>query len=248
LHIFICEDDRIQRERLEKTVCELISSTDLDVSISLSTDSPIALLEYLESHQVQSGLYFLDIDLQCDINGIELGAIIRKSDIFATIVFITTHSEMTPLIFTHKVEAVDYIIKDSSPSEITQRILECIQIAYKRFHDDKHKNIKYYSINVGKQTLNIPYDKIVYFESSVNQRNKLVLHTIDSMVSFRGHISDIAKLGLPFCICHQSYVVNVNNIKSVDSVSRSLEMINGSIVAVSKRRHSEIIYHFYKRH
>jgi len=248
LQIFICEDDRTQRERLENTVNQQILSDEINAGISLSTDNPAALLEYLQSHQVQSGLYFLDVDLQCDMNGIELGGIIRKTDIYATIVFITTHSEMTPLVFTHKVEAVDYISKDQPPAEIEMRIGDSMKIAYKRFLDDKPTNIKYYSINVGKQTLNIPYDKIVYFESSVNQRNKLVLHTEDSILSFRGHISDIAKLGLPFSMCHQSYVVNVNNIKTLDKVNRQLEMINGTTITVSKRRLAEIVYHFYERH
>ena len=241
MNIFICEDDPKQRERLENIVNEQISSTDLDMEIALSTQSPTALLEYLESHQVQSGLYFLDVDLQCDINGIELGAKIRNADIFATIVFVTTHSEMTPLVFTYKVQALDYIIKDDPPQEIAKRIVECIQIAYKHCLSDRRENTKYYVINIGKQTLSVPYDSILYFESCVDQRNKLVLHTVDNMLSFRGHISAVSKLGSPFCMCHQSYVVNVDNIRNVDKENRLIEMISGETVIISRRRMTELI-------
>ena len=246
MHIFICEDDPVQRKRLEKTVSDHISSSNSGMSIALSTDSPAVMLEYLESHSVQSGLYFLDVDLQCNMNGIELGGKIRKLDLFATIVFITTHSEMTHLVFTHKVEALDYILKDSPPDEIDKKIVECIQVAYRRFFEDRQTSVQYFEINIGKQVLSIPYDNIVYFESNVNMRNKLVLHTVDNMLDFRGHISDVAKLGSPFCMCHQSYVVNVNCIKSIDKTNRLLEMINGAVITVSRRRMPEILFHYYK--
>ena len=246
MHIFICEDDSIQRKRLEKTISNYILSSNSGMSIALSTANPTALLEYLESHSVQSGLFFLDVDLQCDMNGIELGGKIRKIDHFATIVFITTHSEMTHLVFTHKVEALDYILKESPPDQIDMQIDECIQVAYRRFFEVRQTSVQNFEINIGKQVLSIPYDKIVYFESNVNMRNKLVLHTVDNMLDFRGHISDVAKLGSPFCMCHQSYVVNVSCIKSIDKTNRLLEMINGAVITVSRRRMQDILFHFYK--
>ncbi|MCL2841841.1 MAG: response regulator, partial [Oscillospiraceae bacterium] len=125
-----------------------------------------ALLEYLNKRQVQSGLYFLDVDLQSDLNGIELGAEIREIDVSATIVFITSHANLLPQVFRYKVEAMEYIVKDSPAEEIEKRVIECMQLAYQRYLGGKHTQVKYFTAKIGDQMLNIPFDDILFFESS----------------------------------------------------------------------------------
>ena len=49
------------------------------------------------------GCYFLDIQLEVDINGIKLGSEIRKYDPIGNIIFVTSHSELTYLTFVYKV-------------------------------------------------------------------------------------------------------------------------------------------------
>jgi len=240
-HILICEDDRPQRTRLEKIIKKHIFLGDYGIDIALSTENPYLVLEYLKTHQSQGGIYFLDIDLQSDINGIELAAKIKGMDVSATIVFITTHSEMVHYVFKLKVEAMDYILKDGLLEEIEERVASCIQTAHQRFLDGKHAKNQYFTIRVGRQKLNILFDDILFFESSANPRNKLLLHRVNGVVTFYGAISDVEKLGPQFCKCHQSYVVNVKRVKRVDIASREVEMMDGSIVPVAKRKLAELL-------
>jgi len=241
LNIFICEDSKVQRNRMEAIVNKYLLSNDYDMKLALSADNPTALLTYLKAHQVQSGLYLLDVDLQSDINGIELAAIIKEIDVSATIAFITTHSEMVHYAFKLKVEAMEYILKDHSPEEIEQRVVECMQLSYKRFLDGKHTNTKYFTAKVGDQRLNIPYDDILFFESITEQRNKIFLHKLNGTLEFYGTIHAASQLGLPFCNCHQSFTINVNHINSIDTVSREVEMTDGTIIPVAKRKMVEVL-------
>ncbi|MCL2427156.1 MAG: LytTR family DNA-binding domain-containing protein [Oscillospiraceae bacterium] len=241
LHIFICEDNDVHRTKLESVISKHLLLNDFDMSLALSANNPTTLLDNIKTHTGRNGLYFLDVDLQCDINGIELAVEIKKLDVSATIVFVTTLSEMSHLVFKYKVEAMDYIPKDIPANEAERRIAECMQVAYQRFLDGKHSSIKYFTIKIGDQVLNTPYRDILYFESSVNQRHKLLLHTTDSILEFRGHINDVARLGSPFIMCHQSYVVNLDKIRQVDKVNRLIEISNGDTITISRRRIAEIL-------
>ena len=211
------------------------------MKLTLSAENPAKLLKYLETHSNQSGLYFFDIDLQSDINGIELAEQIKKKDISATIVFITTHSEMVHYVFRLRIEAMEYILKDSPQEEIEQRVVACMQTAYQRFLDGKHSSNKYFTVKIGGRKRNILYDHIMFFESSTDRRNKILLHKPDSMIEFYGTIADISNLGPPFCKCHQSFVVNVNYVTHVDDRNRKAEMTDGTIVPIARRKIAEFL-------
>lgn len=241
LHIFICEDNKTYRERIEKIVNKHLFSHDLDMKLALSAENPAELLKYMEEHPKQCGLYFLDIDLQSDINGLELAAQIKIKDVSATIVFITTHSEMMHYVFRLKIEAMEYILKDSPPEEVKQRIIACMQTAYQRFLDGKHSNNQYFTVNIGGRKRNILYDDIMFFESSTDRRNKILLHKIGSMIEFYGTIADVSNLGPPFCKCHQSFVVNVNYVTHIDDRNRKAEMIDGTIIPIARRKIAEFL-------
>jgi len=181
------------------------------------------------------------VDLQSDINGIELAVKIRRIDKSATIVFVTSHSELAPLVFKHKVEAMDYIVKDSPPLEIERDVISCITLAYQRFLDGKHSKDRFFTLKTGDQIYNILYDDILYFESSVSMRNKVLLHTINSIIEFRGYINDVSDLELPFFRCHQSFLININKIQNVDKTNREVHMINGEAIPIAIRKMTSLL-------
>lgn len=131
LGIIICEDNIQQRVKIRKIVENKILIDELDVEARLITDSPYDVIDHIKKSK-EVNIYFLDIDLQKDINGIELAVEIRKYDPRGFIVFITTHSEMTYLTFKYKVEAMDFILKDNV-KEIDSRVRECINDALNRY-------------------------------------------------------------------------------------------------------------------
>lgn len=78
LPVFICEDNRMQRERLTKYIEDYIMVEHFDMKLELSTGDPFELVSRMPTHQGM-GLYFLDIDLgQPDMNGIGLSVVKKK--------------------------------------------------------------------------------------------------------------------------------------------------------------------------
>jgi two-component system response regulator AgrA len=110
LPIIICEDNDIQREKIKNFIELAIAKWNFDFEISLCTGKVEELLSFLDEQRELKAIYFLDVDLKNEINGIMLAEHIRKKDSSGYIIFITTHSEMSHLTFKYKVEAMDYII------------------------------------------------------------------------------------------------------------------------------------------
>lgn len=232
LEIFVCEDDPEQRKRLSSYIENYIMMENLDMKLVISTGHSQEIIDYLQNNRV-TGLYFLDVDLQEEKSGIALGAEIRQYDSLGAIVFVTTHSELTYLTFTYKVEAMDYITKDKF-TDIRQRIIECIDTANKRYLQNKYNNIKKFQTKSGDKMISVDYNDILFFETSP-QLHKIILHAKNRQVEFYGKLKDILEMDSRFYRCHNSFVVNKDNIAEVDTKNREIRMINGEICYASSR-------------
>jgi len=233
LRIFVCEDNKEQRERFAKIIQDITIIENLDMELTMTTAKPDDILNYLSENDI-SGLYFLDIDLKSSINGIELAAKIREYDPRGFIVFVTTHSEMSYLTFIYKVEAMDYIIKDNY-NNIKERIHQCIINAHKKYSAKATELQKIFSMKADDKIINIEYSKILFFETSPTI-HKVIVHTLDRQIEFYAKLKDIeAKLDSRFYRCHKSYIVNKDNIREIDLNERCLHMINGQTCLISTR-------------
>ena len=234
LHVLICEDDPGQRERMEAIVTKHIATEDVDMELILSAGSPTDVLDFLKNHPDRKGLYFLDVDLQHNMNGIELGAIIREVDPSAKIVFITTHDELAYLTFKHKVEAIDYIIKDR-PEDVETRMIECILVAYKRYLEEEEAEANEFQFEIGGRLWRIPQSKILFFETDTEMKNKAFLHKRDEQIGLRSSMSKIAAELPDFYRCHKSFLVNPKHIRHVDKINGELVLSNGENIPITPK-------------
>lgn len=233
LRIFVCEDNKEQREKFSKIIEDVILIEDYDMELTLSTESPDELIDYIGKND-GSGLYFLDIDLKASVNGIELAAKIREHDPRGFIVFVTTHAEMSYLTFIYKVEAMDYIIKDNY-TNIKERIHQCIEDANKKYSSKTNDLQKVFTIKVDDKIINMEYNKILFFETSPTI-HKVIVHALDRQIEFYAKMKDIEeKLDQRFYRCHKSYIVNKDNIKDIDLSNRCIHMVNGEECFISTR-------------
>ena len=235
ISIFICEDDNTQRMLMESTVFSHALQKGYDMEIALCTGDPTTMLSYLDMHPQQKAIYFLDIDLQHQINGIDIARKIREFDPVGWIIFVTTHAELSYLTFRHRIEAMDYIIKDNRDS-VVNRIRECIDIARSRFEQTTPET-EYFRVKSSMGIQKVPISDILYFETH-HVPHKLVLHTLNKRIEFRGSLKKVADISPHFFICHKAYVVNTSNIVSINRIGYvgEAEMINGLLVPVSKNR------------
>ncbi|MBD5516772.1 MAG: response regulator transcription factor [Lachnospiraceae bacterium] len=233
LHIFVCEDDDAQRKNVVQTIHNTVMMEELDMQLVLDTADPYELLEAVKTSQ-NTGIYFLDIDLNCDMNGMKLAQQIRKFDPRCFIIFITAHSELSYMTFQYRVEAMDFVLKDN-PAEAKVKIRECLLHAWERHTLQTNKVRKTYTIEIGERKISVDYQDILFFETSSNI-HKVVLHAKDRQIEFTGTMKDLENtLDDSFVRCHRSFLANRNNIKEVDTKNRIIYFVNGESCLMSTR-------------
>ncbi|MDE7132214.1 MAG: LytTR family DNA-binding domain-containing protein [Lachnospiraceae bacterium] len=233
LHIFVCEDDDAQRKNVVQTIHNTVMMEELDMQLVLDTADPYELLEVVKTSR-NTGIYFLDIDLNCDMNGMKLAQQIRKFDPRCFIIFITAHSELSYMTFQYRVEAMDFVLKDN-PAEAKVKIRECLLHAWERHTLQTNKVHKTYTIEIGERKISVDYQDILFFETSSNI-HKVVLHAKDRQIEFSGTMKDLENtLDDSFVRCHRSFLANRNNIKEVDTKNRIIYFVNGESCLMSTR-------------
>ena len=233
LSIFICEDHEGQRKTLETTIIHHVNDKKLDMELVLSTNDPLSILDYLEKNPEITGLYFLDVDLGHEMNGITLGAKIRELDDLGKIVFVTTHGELSYMTFRYKVEAMDYIVKDE-PLTMIKRVEDCIEIAYERHVNDRNPNKEIYTVKIQDRVLRYPYEDIMFIKTS-EYPHMLTLHLRNGELEYYGSLSEVENVIPSFYRCHKSVVVNPKNVIKINKQKREAFFINEDKCKISRR-------------
>lgn len=238
LDIFVCEDDAAQRRAIVQIIRNTVLIEELDMQLILEAGDPYVLLEKVRTG-TNTGIYFLDIDLGSDMNGMKLAQEIRLSDPRGFVIFITAHSEMSYMTFQYRVEAMDFVLKDN-PAEAKVKIRECLLNAMERYTLQTNRTHKVYTIEINGRKISVDYDDILFFETSGNI-HKLILHGKDRQIEFSGTMKELADtLGSDFVRCHRSFLVNKKNIKEVDAKNRILYFANGETCLISTRMMKEL--------
>jgi len=242
LSIFVCEDQQPIRAQITECIEKYIMMEGLDMKMALSTDTPYGILGYLRENTVD-GLYFLDVDLQSDINGITLAERIRGYDPRGFIVFITAHGDTLQLTFKYKVEALDFIVKNDKNLET--RICECISSALTKYNTkaetNKDNDARFIFKRANGSLLSLFTSKILYFEASQAKSHRIIVYLEDSVYDFYGSLNDVERtIDEAFYRCHKSFIVNLRKITKIDDDKSMVHFENGLHCPVSTRKLSKI--------
>lgn len=235
--IFICDACDTQRKKYKRIVENYLFIEDKEMSI-IETNEPEEIISYLKSNPETSGVYFLDMNFDNDLNGIQLASKIREFDPYGAISFVTDRLEMMYLTFTYKLEVMDFILKEESDATVAQRICDVLALVYSRYLTRQATHQKMWQVKIDGKIKMIPYKEVMFIETTVTP-HMLLLHLENESFEFRGAIRELA-LDDMFFRCHKSAVVNLNNIKSVNLGMRKIEMINGQICDISAKALREL--------
>lgn len=238
MKIYICKDDPKQLENLKTIISNYIMIEEKEMEIELATDDPEAILEHAKDTD-EIGCYFLDIQLNAEMNGMKLATELRKVDPVGTIIFVTSHSELTYLTFIYKVAAMDFIFKDD-PEEIKTRVIDCLKTAETRLKLlSQESSVETIELKRGSNSLYVQYDDVMFFESS-SKSHRLIAHLDNRQIEFYGSLKELSKIDQRFFRCHNSFVINRHNIESIDSKTRTVNFKNGECCYASVRNIKKI--------
>mgnify|MGYP001126318223 CR=1 FL=1 len=238
IDVYICEDHPEQRKVISQYIRSAILIEEYDMKIGMETEDPEKILEAVRNSE-NMGLYFLDIELNTNMNGLVLADRIREYDPRGFIVFITSHSEMSFLTFQYKVEALDFILKDH-PQQMQRQICECMKHVMQKYSKITRGSGKTISITRGGRRITLEYQEIIFFETSSNE-HKLIVHTKNKSIEFFGKMKEIEnEVGEEFIRCHRAYLVNKANIQEVNYEDECIIMKTQERCPISHRMLGQI--------
>lgn len=238
--IFILEDNAQQRTVIARVVDIQLQLHKYNMAIALATDDPQALMDYVaNAKEPQHGIYIFDIDLgHQHLNGLDTAVKIRQLDPEASIIFITTHAEMSFLTFRYKIGACDFIVKDEVdhlPLRLAGNLSQIHQSQQEKTHSIfAREQVFQIKTNYGSIE-KIPLPSIMFFEAHPSP-HKLILHTTNGRIEFYDTLDNIEKSHVDFYRAHRSNVVYIKNVVAVDKVDKMLTMSNGERTIVAGRK------------
>lgn len=243
--IYLCDDNAEQLEFYKQKIDNFILIEEYDMKVFATFQNPTSLLNELKENTPVNGIYFLDVDLKAEKNGIELASDIRLLDSRGFIIFITTHEEMAFKTFQYQVEALDYIIKDS-PNVLSQIHL-CLQNIWKRYiqQTTRQSTAPQLKINASGTIRLIPPDDITFIEASAS--HKIKIHTHNETIELYGTLKDLNEklnrlyTNSPFVYSHKACLVNLNHIVSLNRATRQITFDDEATSHCSSRQYKIIL-------
>ena len=239
LNFIICDDTHAQsiRDMLEPIIVELNLG-----KIVMTETKPDRVLEYIKNNESPSA-YFIDIELDTAINGIDIARLIRNKDASSYIVFITAHQEFAFLTFKYKLQVMDYIVKPIRLEDIRDCLQTMHQSEEMKRTERNGENYGNYILEIksGWKQYRIDIRDIIYIEVI---KNKIMIHKEKGQISFFSTLKGIRdKLCCidsdSFRVCHKSYLVNMKKVKQIDRME--LIMSNGDRCPISRSHKRGII-------
>ena len=195
-------DDNVQLLSKLKEILELIFlKHDFDASVVYYSSDTNNLLDFLSNNQID--VLFLDIDFHSKHNGIDIAKTIRKNNKDMYIIFLTAHFEF--IVSAFECKTFDFIQKPFSQSKLENTIVRL-------FNDFNSSNASFIKLNNSRKLIN---------QNLVNYIQKRGMRTIYStnngeFDSYGSFTKIENSLPSNFIRCHKSFIVNIENISSVD--------------------------------
>ena len=227
MKIAICDDTELDLKNLEHLISLYSKQYNIPITIETYSDPKVLLNHIQYFKQNEFVLYFLDIIME--ENGINVASVIRQTDPDVPIIFTTSSKEYA--IDAFKVRAYDYLLKPISKNELfdcLSKLTKTIKTSYKNVFNVKIEDLSYVTINI---------NEISFIEQ---KDRRIVYHMINNKTytttSIRGKFIEEIPFKFEmynFINCHHSFVVNMNQITSIDDYSFTMK--NGDNIPISKR-------------
>jgi len=241
INFILCEDKQVILNSIRTSLEKAIEQNGINAVISLATDNPRRIIEYSRQYAQGVNAYFLDINLEQSMNGLELAKQIRNYDPHCYITFITGHPELCMTVFRYHIEAFEYLVKPVTYQALEEGVIAIGKHYYRYLNHQKHNKETMVIIRSGNRDYNVELHSIIYVES-INQ--KLVVHTRDRSIEFFGYlkniINDLNENGENFYRCHRSYIININHVKEVNYKDSYIVMSSGEKCYMSRQQKGEI--------
>jgi len=240
----ICDDNYNTGLYIKNIISGYANNKKLDYNIRLYSNNFEQAIEFTKSNLGHVNVFFVDIVLNDEnTTGLSLAKQIRKIDVMAYFIIITSHPELSLKVFNYKLKALDCIFKQEE--DIEKRIQECLDTIVSE--SSRIDNLSYRGQLTIKSVSGIHainLSDVLYFETRPGCRLIYCILTDQTCIAFRHTMKELVKeLDSRFFQCHRSFIINTKYIKKLarNRQCYSVTMEDGKICDVSRSKWKELL-------
>lgn len=224
MNVAICDDHKMILNAVESMTCRVLGN---DCNITAFADG-YELIEYIYGGIKNVDILITDIKLG-NLNGIELAKRIKGDYPNVKIIFITGYAEYSQEIF--EAGPSYFLLKPIKEEKFRQ----AVDFVLKAGENGKEKYLPFKIKSGGIKSFLI--SDVIYFESRMR---KVILHSkTDGETETYGKLDELeSKLPENYIRCHQSYIVNMNSVTSLNA--RSFSMCGGMEIPISQTKYGNV--------
>ena len=203
------------------------------VQLCGSSISASVAIEEIET--LQPDIVFLDVEMP-EMSGLELLKHFPERKFY--VIFTTAHEKYAlPAL---KASATDYLVKPLSPQDVYDAIQKCM--ADKKSVEHKKNAQHKISLTVSQELLIINTEDIIQVEANNNYSHFYFTNRPKVIVSKTLREYDEMLSGKGFYRVHQSHLINLSHIESVNSSDGDFIMLTNNLRAeLSRRKKNEFL-------
>lgn len=223
MNILICDDDKRDMNRLKNLITEYDAEKNIGTGIFCYGDG-VSLLNAIGT--IEPDVIFLDINME-DMDGLTLAGKIREKYEEVPIVMVTAFINYA--LDGYKVRASRFLVKD----DLDKTLPECMDDIYRQIQ----KKTKHILFSCVEGTVDIKLSEIIYIETS---GHKSVIHLKEKDFHLYESMNDMEERlkVYGFLRAHQSYMVNIRHIRSINNYILTLD--TGDEIKVPKARYKQV--------
>jgi len=217
MNILICDDIKEDADRL----AALIAESGIEAQTAVFTDTRKALDYFRSGSNIDA--CFLDI-IMPKMNGIMFAEKLREDNFAKQIIFLTTSNDYASQ--SYQVQAFDYLLKP-----LTNEKVNNVMDRLKKSQEEADKtglSVVERSVSRFLQFRDISYVEVADHTVYIRLKDKSVIKIYGTF----NKITEQLLLDGRFARCHRSYVVNLDEIKTI--ANKELTMKNGLKVPLSR--------------
>ena len=237
IYIAICDDETAIGAELERTLLDIFTKLNIEheVEVFFTGEELFKKME-VGSHY---DLIFLDIEFaQSEINGIEVGRLIREVHRNHTVSIVYISWEKAYALELFDIQPLNFLIKPLKHDKIEEVVKKYIEIA--------GLLSGVFTYKAGHCVFNVRMENIVFFE---NNNRKVIIHLADGRKEeFYGSLKDVYEQqlkGRDFLFIHNSFVVNYDYVAALKF--DQVRLVNSATpLPISKQKKNEVRLAYYE--
>lgn len=235
MKVFISDDQEPQRLWLNDIIAAQLDDLHFNYELA-SAWQPADVLATVKA-STGPNIYFLDIVLQREINGIQLASKIRDYDPDGFIVYVTIRDDMMPETLSAMTTPTGFISKTNmfDRDRFIPQVRQVLQVIKKRLVKLQTIPEPTLTIHSGALLLTIKLTDILYCEKIHGLRTTRIVTDSQAYVVHKNLNTIKAQLTTAhFFNDFQSYALNLDKVVTVDFNKGHVNMLNGDCLSFSR--------------